>query len=80
MQRKYTNRSFLDAVKEKVLIYDGAMGTSLQKLDLTANDFGGEEYFGCNDFLVISNPDVVKKIHRSFLEVGVDVLETNSFR
>lgn len=80
MQRKYTNRSFLDAVKERVLIYDGAMGTSLQKLDLTAEDFGGEKYFGCNDFLVISKPEVVREIHRSFLEVGVDVLETDSFR
>ena len=80
MQRKYTNRSFLDAVKERVLIYDGAMGTSLQKLDLTAKDFGGEKYFGCNDFLVISNPEAVEKVHRSFLEVGVDVLETDTFR
>jgi len=80
MQRKYTNRSFLDAVKERVLIYDGAMGTSLQKLDLTAKDFGGEIYFGCNDFLVISHPEAVEKVHRSFLEVGVDVLETDTFR
>ncbi len=80
MQRKYTNRSFLDAVKERVLIYDGAMGTSLQKLDLSAIDFGGEKYFGCNDFLVISNPEAVEKVHRSFLEVGVDVLETDTFR
>lgn len=80
MQRKYTNRSFLDAVKERVLIFDGAMGTSLQKLDLTANDFGGEKYFGCNDYLVISNPEAVEKVHRSFLEIGVDVLETDTFR
>ena len=80
MQRKYTNRSFLDAVRERVLIFDGAMGTSLQKLDLTSKDFGGEKYFGCNDFLVISNPEAVEKVHRSFLEVGVDVLETDTFR
>lgn len=80
MQRKYTNRSFLDAIKDQVLIYDGAMGTSLQKMELTANDFGGESYFGCNDFLVISNPEVVATIHRSFLDVGVDVLETDTFR
>ncbi len=80
MQRKYTNRSFLDAIQERVLIYDGAMGTSLQNMELTAKDFGGEKYFGCNDFLVISHPEVVQKVHRSFLEVGVDVLETNSFR
>ena len=80
MQRKYTNRSFLDALDEKVLIYDGAMGTSLQKMDLTADDFGGEKYFGCNDYLVISKPEVVEEVHRSFLEVGVDVIETDTFR
>lgn len=80
MQRKYTNRSFLDAVRERVLIYDGAMGTSLQQLDLSAKDFGGEKYFGCNDFLVISKPEAVEEVHRSFLEVGVDVLETDTFR
>ena len=80
MQRKYTNRSFLDAVEEQVLIYDGAMGTSLQKMELSADDFGGEQFFGCNDFLVISNPKVVEDVHRSFLDAGVDVLETDTFR
>ena len=45
-QRKYTNRSYLDATKERVLIFDGAMGTTLQTMDLTAEDYGGEEYFG----------------------------------
>lgn len=80
MQRKYTNRSFLDALQQRILIYDGAMGTSLQKMDLTVDDFGGEQFFGCNDYLVISNPQVVEAVHRSFLEVGVDVLETDTFR
>jgi len=80
MQRKYTNRSFLDAVEKRVLIYDGAMGTSLQKMDLGVDDFGGKQFFGCNDYLVISNPKVVSDVHRSFLEVGVDVLETDTFR
>ncbi len=79
-QRKYTNREYLDALKKKVLVFDGAMGTSLQVQDLTAEHFGGEQYNGCNDYLVISYPEAVEKVHRSFLEVGVDVLETDTFR
>ncbi len=80
VKRKYTNRRYLDALVQKVLIYDGAMGTSLQVQDLTAEHFGGEQYNGCNDYLVISYPDAVEKVHRSFLEVGVDVIETDTFR
>ena len=80
MNRKYTNRKYLDALEKKVLIFDGAMGTSLQVQDLTAEHFGGEQYNGCNDYLVISYPAAVEKVHRSFLEVGVDVLETDTFR
>ncbi len=78
--RKYTNRNYLDALEQKVLVFDGAMGTSLQTQNLTAEHFGGEQYNGCNDFLVISYPEAVEKVHRSFLEVGVDVLETDTFR
>ena len=80
MNRKYTNRSYLDALEKKVLVFDGAMGTSLQLQNLTAEHFGGEQYNGCNDYLVISYPEAVEKVHRSFLEVGVDVLETDTFR
>ncbi len=78
--RTYTNRRYLDALETKVLVFDGAMGTSLQKQNLTAEHFGGEQYNGCNDYLVISHPEAVEKVHRSFLEVGVDVIETNTFR
>jgi 5-methyltetrahydrofolate--homocysteine methyltransferase len=78
--RTYTNRRYLDALEKKVLVFDGAMGTSLQNQNLTAEHFGGEQYNGCNDFLVISYPEAVEKVHRSFLEVGVDVLETDTFR
>jgi 5-methyltetrahydrofolate--homocysteine methyltransferase len=78
--RTYTNRRYLDALETKVLVFDGAMGTSLQKQNLTAEHFGGEKYNGCNDFLVISFPEAVEKVHRSFMEVGVDVLETDTFR
>lgn len=80
MKRPYTNRRYLDALETKVLVFDGAMGTSLQAQNLTAEHFGGEQYNGCNDYLVISYPEAVEKVHRSFLEAGVDVLETNTFR
>ncbi|MEW5940902.1 MAG: homocysteine S-methyltransferase family protein, partial [Chloroflexota bacterium] len=79
-QRPYTNRRYLDALETKVLVFDGAMGTSLQVQNLTAEHFGGEQYNGCNDYLVISYPEAVENVHRSFLEVGVDVLETDTFR
>ncbi len=80
MNRNYTNRRYLDALEKKVLVFDGAMGTSLQNQHLTAEHFGGEQYNGCNDYLVISYPQAVEKVHRSFLEVGVDVIETDTFR
>ncbi len=76
----YTNRRYLDALEKKILVFDGAMGTSLQQQNLTAEHFGGEQYNGCNDYLVISCPEAVEKVHRSFLEVGVDVIETDTFR
>ncbi|HSJ89471.1 MAG TPA: homocysteine S-methyltransferase family protein, partial [Anaerolineales bacterium] len=79
-QRKYTNKKYLEALEKKVLVFDGAMGTSLQNQNLTAEHFGGEQYNGCNDYLVISYPQAVENVHRSFLEVGVDVLETDTFR
>ncbi|MEE9508225.1 MAG: homocysteine S-methyltransferase family protein, partial [Anaerolineales bacterium] len=79
-ERPYTNRSYLDALETRVLIFDGAMGTSLQAMDLEAEDYGGEGHFGCIDYLVLTRPDVVEQVHRSFLEVGSDVLETNTFR
>src|SRR5512142_2480714 len=78
--RKYTNRRYLDALEQRVLVFDGAMGTSLQVQNLTAEQFGGERYNGCNDYLSISYADAVEKVHRSFLEVGVDAIETNTFR
>ncbi len=80
MERTYTNRRYLDALNQRVLIFDGAMGTSLQKMNLTAEHFGGEVTNGCNDYLVISYPQAVQAVHRSFLEAGVDVIETDTFR
>jgi len=71
--------SYLDAVRERVVIFDGAAGTNLQLRDLTADDFGGPDFEGCNEILVVTRPEVVADLHRSFLEVDVDVIETNSF-
>lgn len=79
-KRTYTRRAFLDALEQRVLVYDGAMGTSLQKMNLTAEHYGGEKYNGCPDYLNITYPEAPAAVHRSFLEVGVDVLETNTFR
>jgi 5-methyltetrahydrofolate--homocysteine methyltransferase len=71
---------YLDALKNRALVFDGAMGTSIQAFDLTAEDFGGPIYEGCNDFLVITRPDIIEGVHRSFMQVGCDVLETDTFR
>ncbi|MBA3267144.1 MAG: homocysteine S-methyltransferase family protein, partial [Acidimicrobiia bacterium] len=71
--------SYLDAVNSRVVIYDGATGTNLQMRALTADDFGGPALEGCNEILVDTRPDVIADLHRSFLEVGVDVVETDSF-
>ena len=80
MGKTFTNRGYLNAVEERVLVFDGAMGTSLQAQNLTVEQYGGERYFGCIDYLVISHPQAVEQVHRSFLEVGVDVIETDTFR
>jgi len=71
--------TYLDAVRARVVIYDGATGTNLQTRDLTADDFGGPALEGCNEILVVTRPDVVADLHQSFLEVDVDVVETDSF-
>ncbi len=71
--------SFLDAVRSRVVIFDGATGTNLQVRHLTADDFGGETFEGCNEILVDTRPDVIADLHASFLDVGSDVVETNSF-
>ncbi len=71
--------SYLRAVAERVVIFDGAMGTNLQLAGLTADDFGGPDLEGCNELLVVTRPDIVAGVHRSFLEVGCDVVETDAF-
>src|SRR4051795_10539304 len=70
---------YLEAARERVVVYDGATGTNLQLRDLTADDFGGPALEGCNEILVDTRPEVVADLHRSFFEVGSDVVETNTF-
>ena len=76
---KNTFLEYLNGPKRPVLVFDGAMGTSLQTQNLTADDFGGAEYEGCNEYLVHTKPEAVEKVHRGFLEVGADVIETDTF-
>ena len=71
--------SYLQALRERVVIFDGAMGTNLQILGLSADDFGGPELEGCNEILIDSRPDLISQVHRSFFEVGCDVVETGTF-
>ena len=63
----------------KIVMIDGAMGTMIQQHKLTAEDFGGEKYEGCNDYLVLTKPEVIKNIHKAYLKAGSDIIETNTF-
>ena len=71
--------TYLQALRERVLIFDGAMGTNLQLLGLNAEDFGGPDLEGCNEVLISTRPDLIAQVHRSFYEVGCDVVETGTF-
>src|SRR3954463_10827585 len=71
---------YLRALADRVLVYDGAMGTNIQRHDPTAEDFGGKALEGCNDNLVLTRPDIIQSIHESFLAVGCDVVETCTFQ
>ncbi len=68
---------FLQTVRERVVIYDGAMGTNIQKRNPTLDDYWGKE--NCSEVLVLSRPDIIRDIHADFLRVGCDVVETNTF-
>src|SRR5205085_8856165 len=68
---------FLQAVKERVVVYDGAMGTNIQKRNPTLDDYWGKE--NCSEVLVLSRPDIIRDIHADFFRVGCDVVETNTF-
>src|SRR2546425_12045391 len=69
--------NFLQTVRDRVVIYDGAMGTNIQKRNPTLDDYWGKE--NCSEVLVLSRPDIIRDIHADFLRVGCDVVETNTF-
>ncbi len=71
---------YLAALATRVLVYDGAMGTNIQRHNPTPEDFGGKALEGCNDNLVLTRPDIIQSIHESFLAVGCDVVETCTFQ
>jgi len=72
-------RDYLRLLQERVLIYDGAMGTQLMALELSAKDFGGDRYLGCYEALVLTRPEAIRAIHTAYLQAGADVVETDSF-
>ncbi len=75
-----TESAYLAAVARGVVVFDGAMGTNIQRHHPTPEDFGGKSLEGCNDHLVLTRPDIIQSIHESFLEVGCDVVETCTFQ
>ncbi len=72
-------QTFIQLLSERVLIFDGAMGTNLQSQNLSADDFGGKEFEGCNEYLIFTKQEAVRKVHLDFLEAGADIIETNTF-
>jgi 5-methyltetrahydrofolate--homocysteine methyltransferase len=73
------SKPFLEILHDKIIVFDGATGTSLQGQGLTPDDFGGERLDGCNEYLVVSKPSAVEQVHSDFLDAGCDVIETNTF-
>ncbi len=71
---------YLGAIAKGVVVFDGAMGTNIQRFHPTPEDFGGKSLEGCNDNLVLTRPDIIQSIHESFLAVGCDVVETCTFQ
>src|SRR5438445_9971893 len=64
---------------ERIVVLDGATGTYIQGRDLIARDFGGPEYEGCNEHLVLTRPDVIREMHEGYLAAGADIVETDTF-
>ncbi len=65
-------------LNERVVVIDGAMGTMIDKYSLSVVDFGGKQYEGCNEYLVMTRPDIIEEIHLSYLEADADIIETNT--
>lgn len=71
--------SLQEQLGKKIMILDGAMGTMIQQENLTADDFGSDDLDGCNEILVVTRPDVIRKIHEQYFAAGADMVETNTF-
>src|ERR1700690_745578 len=69
--------NFLQTVRARVVVYDGAMGTNIQTRNPTLDDYWGKE--NCSEVLVLSRPDIIREIHADFFRVGCDIVETNTF-
>src|ERR1700719_1729405 len=72
-------RDYLEAIQQRVVVYDGGMGVTLEQFDLTAEDYGGLAG-KCHEALVLNRPDVIEGVHTSMLEAGAEVLETDTFQ
>src|SRR5437763_16853272 len=70
---------FLKALNERVVVFDGAMGTNLHAQGLTIEDYGGPQFENCNEHLLSTPPDAVGGVHAGFPEDGRDVIETDAF-
>src|SRR5215216_7724696 len=73
------DRDFLGAVRERVVVFDGGMGATLEQFDLTQEDYGGLEG-KCHEALVLNRPDVIEGVHASMLDAGAEVVETDTFQ
>lgn len=72
-------KAIQEQLDTKILLLDGAMGTMLQAENLTAEDFGGEQFEGCNEYLSLTQPEIIQSIHEKYLAAGADIIETNTF-
>jgi 5-methyltetrahydrofolate--homocysteine methyltransferase len=72
-------RLLCEALAHRIVVLDGALGTSIQDLHLSAADFGGPQFEGCNENLVRTSPEAIRRLHRDFLAAGADIIETNTF-
>src|SRR5881397_783045 len=74
-----SDRDFLAAARERVVVFDGGMGATLEQFDLTQEDYGGLQG-KCHEALVLNRPDVIQGVHESMLEAGAEVVETDTFQ
>lgn len=72
-------KTYLELLSERVVVFDGAMGTQIMSLELGPQAYGGARYHGCNEALVLHYPELIASIHESYLQAGADVIETDTF-